>query len=66
MKKNGADNTNIAGKIYDVKDYHKEDEVSAGLSSTHEQASDTMTEGTIDGVMENVAGKDIPLQKNRK
>ncbi|WP_445489438.1 YozQ family protein [Niallia sp. 03133] len=65
MEKNETNNTNVAGRIYSAKDYHKSDEVSKGFAQTHEQASDTMTVGTIDGVMENVAGKDIPLQKDR-
>ncbi|HWO75677.1 MAG TPA: YozQ family protein [Bacillus sp. (in: firmicutes)] len=56
----------IAGKIFDVQDYDKKDETSAGLAMTHEQATDDYTEGTIDGKMENVAGEDINLQDQRK
>lgn len=52
----------VAGKVYETEDYKKNDIASKGLAETHEQSSDTYTEGTIDGVMENVAGTDIPLQ----
>ena len=57
---------NVAGRIFDVQDYDKKDEISAGLAMTHEQATDDYTEGTIDGRMENVAGEDISLQDRRK
>ncbi|MGP4068926.1 YozQ family protein [Halobacillus sp. B29] len=39
----------IAERSYESADYEKNDETSRGLSVTHEQVSDTMTEGTIDG-----------------
>ncbi|ASF40327.1 hypothetical protein CEH05_14705 [Halobacillus halophilus] len=39
----------IAERSYEPADYEKNDETSQGLSVTHEQVSDTMTEGTIDG-----------------
>jgi hypothetical protein len=65
MKKNATNNTDVAGRVYNAKDYRKNDDVSAGFAETHEQASDTMTEGTIDGVIENKDGKDMPLQKDR-
>ncbi|MET3697154.1 uncharacterized protein DUF4025 [Bacillus oleivorans] len=57
---------NVAGRIFDVQDYDKKDETSAGLAMTHEQATDDYTEGTVDGRMENVAGEDISLQEPRK
>ncbi|MEK4668732.1 YozQ family protein [Niallia sp. FSL R7-0271] len=62
MKK--SQNAPVAGKTYETEDYQKNDVVSKGLAETHEQSSDTYTEGTIDGVMENVAGEDIPLQND--
>ncbi|SFF91095.1 Protein of unknown function [Halobacillus alkaliphilus] len=39
----------IAERNYEQADYEKTDEASQGLSVTHEQVSDTMTEGSIDG-----------------
>ena len=36
-----------AGKTYSAKE-DKKDEASKGLSETHEQATDTLKEGTID------------------
>ena len=61
-KKNLNESTEIAGRIYDTDDYKKKDELSSGLATTHEQVSDTYMEGEIGGVMEDVNGKDIPLQ----
>lgn len=55
----------VAGRIFSSEDYQSSDEVSKGLATTHEQATDSLTEGTIDGVMENVKGKDIPLKKKQ-
>ncbi|HSU79907.1 MAG TPA: YozQ family protein [Candidatus Angelobacter sp.] len=52
-------------KQYDPSDYKKTSIESKGLATTHEQVSDTYTEGTIDGVMEDVNGKDIPLESER-
>ncbi|WP_037986487.1 YozQ family protein [Thalassobacillus devorans] len=34
--------------------YKKEDQFSQGLAITHEQATDTLTEGTIDGQIDQV------------
>lgn len=55
----------VAGRIFSSEDYQSSDEVSKGLATTHEQATDSLTEGTIDGVMENVKGKDISLKKKQ-
>lgn len=60
-----AENQKPKTKQYDVSDYKKENEESDGLATTHEQVSDVYMEGTIDGVMENVNGKDIPLESER-
>ncbi|MCD8510465.1 MAG: YozQ family protein [Bacillus sp. (in: Bacteria)] len=38
----------IAEKNYEVEDYQSSDETAQGLAVTHEQVSDTFTEGTID------------------
>ncbi|MGP4077974.1 YozQ family protein [Halobacillus sp. K22] len=44
----------IAERSYEPADYEKNDETSQGLAVTHEQVSDTMTEGTIDGNIDEV------------
>lgn len=49
-------------KQYEPSDYKSESEESKGLAMTHEQVSDTYVEGTVDGVIDDVNGKDIPLQ----
>jgi hypothetical protein len=61
-KKSQAQSTQLAGRTYEAADYKRKDELSQGLAMTHEQASDSLTEGTIDGTIENVKGKDIDLQ----
>ncbi|MEK4175102.1 YozQ family protein [Aeribacillus sp. FSL K6-1305] len=53
-KKNETDGKNIAGKIYTPNDYKSHSESSQGLAVTHEQVSDTFTEGTIDGEVDNI------------
>ncbi|HZG72680.1 MAG TPA: YozQ family protein [Chondromyces sp.] len=60
-KRKEVNSTELAGRHFEMEDYKRNDELSQGLAITHEQATDSWTEGTIDGVMENVAGKDIPL-----
>lgn len=45
MAKNATDSP--AGKTHSANDKHNT-EASKGLSKTHEQATDTLTEGTID------------------
>jgi hypothetical protein len=62
-KKQKSQSTDLAGRTYDVSDYQKSDELSQGLAMTHEQASDSLTEGTIDGKIENLEGKDIDLPR---
>ena len=61
-KKFQVQSTQLAGRTYESDDYQRKDELSQGLAMTHEQASDSLTEGTIDGTIENVDGKDIDLQ----
>jgi len=67
LKKNNADqNTNIAGRVFDPTDYEKKDQLSSGLATTHEQATDTYTEGEIGAVIDDVDGKDIEIGKKTK
>ncbi|MCP8969226.1 YozQ family protein [Ectobacillus ponti] len=63
MANNNQQSEKLADRMYDTSDYKKKDNMSQGFATTHEQVSDAYTEGTVDGVMENVAGKDIPLQR---
>ncbi|MEH7482849.1 YozQ family protein [Neobacillus drentensis] len=51
----------LAGSFYHPSYYQESDELSAGLATTHEQASDTYTEGEIGAVIDDVNGKDIPI-----
>lgn len=51
-------------KQYDPSDYNKKGEVSSGLATTHEQVSDTYTEGTIDGKIDHVNGKDEDVSRD--
>ena len=60
-KKNSTDSSKIAGRVFHTDDYQKNDELSSGLATTHEQVSDAYMEGEAGGVMDDVAGKDIPL-----
>lgn len=53
----------ISDRQYDSQDYTKNDHLSKSFAVTHEQVSDTYTEGTVDGVMEDVAGKDRKLEQ---
>jgi Protein of unknown function (DUF4025) len=64
MSKKNQQSSELAGRSYRPDDYNKKDQLSAGLAHTHEQFSDTFTEGTIDGKIENVNGKDIPLSRD--
>lgn len=65
-KKNPANNsTDLAGRIYETSDYQKNDVMSTGLSTTHEQVSDTYMEGeigdVIDTVDDDLNAKDLPI-----
>jgi hypothetical protein len=60
-KNNSTDSTKIAGRVFHTDDYQKNDELSSGLAATHEQVSDAYMEGEAGGVMDNIAGRDIPL-----
>lgn len=51
QKKTKEEKSNqIAGRVYEVEDYNRQDELSSGLATTHEQASDDYMEGTIDAL----------------
>jgi hypothetical protein len=68
-KKRAQENANkVAEKQYDPSDYGATSEIDQGTAVTHEQVTDTYTEGTIDGNIDNVTkngslrnkqGKDI-------
>ncbi|WP_228409438.1 YozQ family protein [Radiobacillus deserti] len=58
-------------KFFQPEQYNSNDETEQGLAVTHEQASDTLVEGTIDGRIDNVKrngslkngqGRDIPRE----
>lgn len=67
MKKKNADqNTEVAGRIFDPSDYEKKDQLSSGLATTHEQATDTYTEGEIGAVIDDVDGEDIQIGKKQR
>lgn len=55
--------TKIAERHYKPEDYKKKDPLSSGLATTHEQVSDVYTEGKANPVIEDVNGKDIPINK---
>ena len=42
-----------------------ESDLTQGLALTQEQVRDTYTEGTIDGMMEDVDGNNIPLETEK-
>lgn len=53
----------IAGKVYGTSDYQQINNQSQGLAVTHEQASDSYTEGTIDEVKANENDKNATLNQ---
>ncbi|QXE02366.1 YozQ family protein [Terribacillus sp. DMT04] len=71
-KKRAQENANkVAEKQYDPSDYGATSEIDQGTAVTHEQVTDTYTEGTIDGHIDNVTkdgslknkqGKEIPRE----
>ncbi|MGE6376863.1 YozQ family protein [Peribacillus muralis] len=46
-KKSNEKSSNIAGRVYDVSDYKRDDTLSSGLATTHEQVSDAYNAGGI-------------------
>lgn len=63
MKKTKQDdeNLNLAGRTYEVEDYQREDQLSSGLATTHEQVSDTYMQGESDPLIGDVNGRNIAL-----
>ncbi|KON68972.1 YozQ family protein [Peribacillus butanolivorans] len=61
-KESKKDSLDIAGRIYDVSDYKRKDTLSSGLAKTHEQVSDTYTEGEMQSVVDDVDGKNIEIK----
>lgn len=59
--KTPKDSTKIAGRIYHTEDYKKQDDLSSGLATTHEQVSDAYMEGEIGAVIDDVNGKDLEI-----
>jgi hypothetical protein len=62
-KKNSTNNsTDLAGRTYETSDYQKNDVMSTGLSTTHEQVSDSYMEGEIDtSTDDDLNAKDLPI-----
>ncbi|PLS01964.1 YozQ family protein [Neobacillus cucumis] len=53
----------LAGSFYHPSYYKESDDLSSGIATSHEQVSDTYTEGEIGAVIDDVNGKDIPIGK---
>jgi hypothetical protein len=62
-KKDNKDSEDIAGRYYETEDYKRNDQLSSGLATTHEQVSDTYMEGQADAVIEDVVGVDISIPR---
>lgn len=65
-KQSKNESSEVAGRIYDVSDYKREDTLSSGLAQTHEQVSDTYVEGEIKAVIDDVKGRDIEITKEKE
>lgn len=64
MKDKFQNNTDeLAGRYYHTDDYKKNDELSSGLATTHEQVSDAYMEGEIKAVVDNANGQDIEIPR---
>lgn len=61
--KNTESTKNLAGRVYDVKDYKGEDTLSRGLATSHEQVSDAYMEGEIQPVIDDVGGEDMKIER---
>lgn len=57
--KANKESLDLAGRTYEVKDYDRQDTLSSGLATSHEQVSDAYMEGELKQVIDNVDGKDI-------
>ncbi len=62
-QKSSKESEKLAGRIYGPSDYHKDDQLSSGLATTHEQFNDTFTEGEIGAVIDDINGRDIPISR---
>ncbi|RBP96368.1 uncharacterized protein DUF4025 [Cytobacillus firmus] len=62
-KKDKNEGTDIAGRYYETEDYKRNDQLSSGLATTHEQVSDAYMEGQADAVIEDVVGVDISIPR---
>jgi hypothetical protein len=64
MKKNtpnNNDNLKLAGRDYQVEDYNRNDQLSSGLATSHEQVSDSYMVGEVDSLIGDVNGKNIAI-----
>jgi hypothetical protein len=61
MKKDTPNNDNLklAGRDYQVEDYKRDDQLSSGLATSHEQVSDSYMVGEVDSLIGDVNGKNI-------
>jgi|GEM_PF-1418610 len=61
--KKDQESSGLANRYYEQEDYQRNDQLSSGLATTHEQVSDTLAEGEIHAVIDDVNGKDIPVER---
>jgi hypothetical protein len=63
MKKNTQNNDNLklAGRDYQVEDYKRDDQLSSGLATSHEQVSDSYMMGEVDALIGDVNGKNVAI-----
>jgi hypothetical protein len=63
MKKNTQNNDNLklAGRDYQVEDYKRNDQLSSGLATSHEQVSDSYMMGEVDTLIGDVNGKQVAI-----
>jgi hypothetical protein len=63
MKKDTPNNDNLklAGRDYQVEDYKRDDQLSSGLATSHEQVSDSYMVGEVDSLIGDVNGKNITI-----
>ena len=57
------ENLKVAGKVYNPSDYKSNSVVSNGIAITHEQASDTWTEGTIEATIDDLNGENVKIPR---
>jgi hypothetical protein len=62
-KVNQKESNEVAEHNFQPTDYKKDKELSSGLAMTHEQVTDMWTEGTIDGEIDDINGKDEELRR---